>query len=393
MKEMTVGEAVKLTKTKSAPAISIYLKTDHRDRDGLTKIRANLARLYKSVEALVARTYDGRTKERLLEPLKRSLADLRLTPSKGGIAIYHNEHFTGMVKVPTSVPDLAIAAESFHLKPMFRCAQVRRNYYLLALRKRCADLYMVTPDDTRKLDRIELTRKWEDSNIESDRSGVRRWFKGGRKTGKQRDPSQVMAVLNQQLSTRFQGERCPLVIAGSHNDQMSFRKSCQYPYVLERGLIEDIDYMDQKALADQASQIVEQYFNETDEKVISQFRKATMSGLALSDLKEIAYAVARGQVQNLLIAEDRHIWGHLDRETGATEILKERHDATSDDLLDDIAELTLLKGGSVTVLQSFQMPGGDPIGAILRWNDSPYGGTTPAIAKVKGHLHLLGRVA
>jgi len=124
MKDLTISDAMKLVRSETAPAISIYLGTNVNDRDSHSKIRTNLQRLYKTAESLVVRTYDARARERLLQPLKKALANLKLSRSKGGVAIYHSETFTGIVRLPTAVADLAVAADSFHLKPVLRCAQI-----------------------------------------------------------------------------------------------------------------------------------------------------------------------------------------------------------------------------------------------------------------------------
>ena len=129
MKTMTVNEATKLVKAKPAPSISLYLATDVAAKDSTTKLRLNLNRLYKTAEGLIVGTYDFKTRERLLQPLKKALSMVGLRRAKGGIGIYHNEHFTGIVRLPTITSDLAVAADSFHIKPVLRCVQSRRNYY------------------------------------------------------------------------------------------------------------------------------------------------------------------------------------------------------------------------------------------------------------------------
>jgi hypothetical protein len=365
MKQITVSDAMKLVKTTSGPAISLYLGTNVQDRDSTGAMSTNLQRLYRTAETLIARTYDPSSRERLLRPLKKALAALRLSRAKGGIAIYHSEAFTGLVKIPTAVSDLAVAADSFHLKPILRTAQLRRSYYMLVFRKRYADLIRVTADETKKIERIELRLQEE-----SGAGGARRWIKDGLNARRQRDQKAVMEILSRQLDCYLQDEQCPLLLAGPHHRQEAFRAASSYPHILERGMVGAVDDLDMKALADMSSTLMEPYFAEIDLQVLSRFRKAEAAGLGSTNLRQIAEAAARGQVQTLLIAEDRHIWGRLDRESGSLMIVNDRSDATADDLLDDIAELVLVKGGHVTVLPSHQMPNAEPIAAAMRWGDN-----------------------
>jgi hypothetical protein len=369
VKTMTVNEAAKLVKAKSAPAISLYLATDVPDKDSTTRLRLNLQRLYKTAEALIVRTYDFKTRERLLQPLKKALSAVGLRRAKGGIGIYHNEHFTGIVKLPTITSDLAVAAESFHIKPVLRCVQSRRNYYLLALKRKHAELLLVTADGTKQVERIGLKLP-HDRQLPTER-GNKHWLGDGVKIRRQKDLKESMEQLNRQLESNWHRERIPLVLAGSQHQQEAFRAVCTHLNLLERGISGAVDDFDTEALTNLSLNTMESYFDELDNRSVVAFRKAEASGLAITNLAEIARAAARGQIQSLLIAEDRHVWGHLDKETGSIQVIDQPGQTPADDLLDDLAELTLNKGGAVTVLPSVRMPKSQLIAAVLRWNETP----------------------
>jgi hypothetical protein len=369
MKEMNVNEVMKLVKTNGKPAISIYLRTDHHEPGGTSKIKSNLQRLYKTIEDMIARTYDGKTKERILDPLKRSISALKLGRQRGGLAIFHSDEFTGMVKIPTPTRDLAVAAESYHLKPVLRCMQLRRKFYLLALRKRHAELFLVTPDGPRRLERVEVFARPE--KLEDGLETLKNWTNGRLRIKKQKDILLAMESLNRRLEVLWVGERLPLLVAGAHQYQDAFRKTCNNANLLDRGLSMQIDALDQNTLMGLANHFMEQHYALLDDLAVVSFRKARISGLTSTNLKEISQAAAQGQIKSLLIAEDQHLWGHLDRLSGTLQLIKQKTDARSDDVLDDIAEMTILKGGQVTVLPSFQMPEGASIAAVLFWSSTP----------------------
>jgi hypothetical protein len=174
-----------------------------------------------------------------------------------------------------------------------------------------------------------------------------------------------------QLGTNWQGERIPLLLAGPHQQQQAVRDACSYQHLLQQGVPGYVDDLDKDDLTAVSLKTMEHYFEELDNRSVVAFRRSEASGLATTNIVEIAMAAARGQIQTLLIAEDRHVWGHLDRETGRVEVLDQPGKTTADDLLDDIAELTLNNGGAVTVLPSIQMPKNQLIAAVLRWSDTP----------------------
>ncbi|MCX6125834.1 MAG: hypothetical protein NTV34_13960 [Proteobacteria bacterium] len=369
MKEMTIKDALQLANTREATSISLFLNTDQTGRDGAKITKRNLEKLYKSLERMFPRACAGSTKmDRILGSLKASLSRITLNPSTGGLAIFHNEYVTGFVRLSNRTTDLAIAAQSFHLKPILRSSQIRRSYYVLALRKHCADLYLVTPEGLSKVTRINLTEK----NSHADKQKKLTRVSPNNQSFLKRDMllDDRMISLRGELAEHLLRDKFPLMLSGPEHLQKAFRKRCEYDNLIAQSLDGDIACLHEKVLMEQSRQVFEAYLVEADNNAVENYLKATREGLTSNNIAEIGVAIARGQVKSLIIAEDRHVWGHFDRTSGSFEILHERNEALADDLLDDFAELTLQKGGNVTVLPSSQMPNQGSIVAVLRWSDS-----------------------
>ena len=86
-----------------------------------------------------------------------------------------------------------------------------------------------------------------------------------------------------------------------------------------------------------------------------------------AQLENVSRAAAHGRVRDLFVAEDRHLWGHLDRETGEVSVHEAQLGAEDADLLDDLGEMVLRCGGDVWVLPPDLMPGGAAVAAIFRY--------------------------
>ena len=95
--------------------------------------------------------------------------------------------------------------------------------------------------------------------------------------------------------------------------------------------------------------------------------------LTISDIELIAAAAAEGRIDHLWIARDAQIWGTLDRNRGIIRSVSlEQQDGTDDDLLDDIAQMTLRHGGDVSVVDVNSLPRETLALAAVRWH-MPYG--------------------
>ncbi len=366
-KEITVNEALRLIKHQQSdvPAISLFVGTDRADNDSGDGIRANLRRLYRSAETMLAKAYDRRTRERILTPLRMALSLIHLRRAKGGVAIYHSPDFTGVVRIPTPVRDLAVAADSFHLKPVLQCVQLRRRYFILAFRRNHIELIDVSSDSLNAVARFDFRQELEskladfENTMEAGRHDVR--------VRRQKLLREGLAAISRQVDARLEGVRAPLVLAGPANLQAMFREASRYRNLLGQGIDRNVDDLSPAQIAELSQEIVDRHFSRQDLDAIGSFHRARASGLASNDIHRIAEAACFGQVQRLIIAEDRNVWGELERATGQVQLMARHEERLGDDLLDDIAELVLLKGGEVTVLPASQIPGEQPIAAVLRW--------------------------
>lgn len=363
MKEMKLSDALKLVKSSQEPSISIYLDTDLPESQGPSAIRENLKRLFERVQASLATDGDVRKRDLLLQPLKRALSRLRIPRAKGGVAIYCSPSVTGIVKIPTEVPNLAVASDSFHLKPVLRASQLRRPYLVLALRKTHAQLLRVTPERIELIERIALSFP---AKALPPSLSPERWFKESFRAQRQRDLGEVMYKVNQRMEPLFTSESAPLLLAGPYLYQAAFRNECTYEHLLGPSLVGQVEEVTNTAVVQLSYPIMERFFADLDRKAVAAFQNAKVAGRTSTDVHHVARQAARGQVQSVLVASDRHVWGHLDRESGKASLVREGEEVSGDDLLDDIAELVLLKGGTVTVLPAREMPTNQPIAAVLR---------------------------
>jgi hypothetical protein len=74
-----------------------------------------------------------------------------------------------------------------------------------------------------------------------------------------------------------------------------------------------------------------------------------------------------GRVRTLFLADGVHLAGRLDSRTGDVELVDGAAAKVADDVLDDVAEAVLLRGGDVLGLARERMPGRSEIAALLRW--------------------------
>jgi hypothetical protein len=119
-------------------------------------------------------------------------------------------------------------------------------------------------------------------------------------------------------------------------------------------------------LRHQAWMIVEPEFRARLKKLAGEFEEARSKGLGADDLAKIAEAATQARVGSLLVEAERRIPGRLDQATGSVTLSGLEHPEV-DDLLDDLAELVLKKGGQVVVVPAVDMPVATGAAATFRF--------------------------
>jgi hypothetical protein len=90
-------------------------------------------------------------------------------------------------------------------------------------------------------------------------------------------------------------------------------------------------------------------------------------GKVIEELNEITIAAIQGRIRNLIIASDRFLWGSLDKTTGKiTSHINKNLAIPEDDILDDLAEIVIARGGAVTLLKHNEMPSDNEAIALLK---------------------------
>jgi len=90
--------------------------------------------------------------------------------------------------------------------------------------------------------------------------------------------------------------------------------------------------------------------------------------LAADTLETILPAAYHGQVEVLFVAAGSQRWGRYDPSVNEL-CLHAEPESGDEDLLDLAAVQTFLNGGSVYAVAPDELPGSEPLAALLRWED------------------------
>lgn len=158
----------------------------------------------------------------------------------------------------------------------------------------------------------------------------------------------------------------PLILAALTEYHTLFRRVSHNPFLMKMGIEMDASSLTTEQLRERAWAVVEPEYRARLRKLVDAFEEARSKGLGLDDLTSVAQAATESRVESLLVEAERKIPGRIDSAAGAI-TLGRLEDTQVDDLLDDLAELVLSKGGQVVVVPAVDMPTATGVAATFRF--------------------------
>lgn len=365
------------------PCLSLYQPT-HRSHPDNQQDPIRFRNLIKVLETSLRQKYTSQDIEALLAPFRKLAEDHQFWNHAGdGLAVLGSANLFKVFRLQRPVLELAVAANSFHLKPLLRILQSADRYHVLGLSRHEVQLFegnrdvlapIVLPKDVqeaiaeaREGDRKQVHVEVQSSSESAAAIGVRGGGGSGIDTATDREAERFFRVVDRIIREHFsQPSGLPLLLAALPEHHTVFHQISRNPLLMSEGVHTNPKDLTVVALRDQAWQVIEPHYLARQAGLVEMFGAARARGLGEADLSLVMRAAVGGRVATLLIEADRQIPGQMDATTGAI-TFSDMGQPDVDDLLDDLAELVLKNHGQVVVVPSERMPTESGLAAIYRF--------------------------
>lgn len=357
------------------PRLSLYMPTHRHYPDNLQD-PIRYKNLLKTLEESLRSAYSSRDAKPLLAPY-RDLAEDRdfWNHTWDGLAVLGTTNLFKVMKLQRPVPELAVASDSFHIKPLLRILQSADRYQVLSLNRHNVKLFEGNRD---QLDEVELpagvphtiTEALGEELTEKSRNFSSHGISHGHHARKDEldiDEDRFFRAIDKAILEAYsKPSGLPLVLAALGQYHTPFHKISRNPYLLDRGIETDAAALTGDQLCQRAWSVVLPEFHARLHKLAEEFGQAKSRGLGSDDVNEVARAAAESRIDAMLVEAERLIPGKLDHQTGKL-TLSQLNDPQADDLLDDLAEMVLSRGGHTIVVPAADMPTKSGVAATYRF--------------------------
>jgi hypothetical protein len=260
--------------------------------------------------------------------------------------------------LPTTIPvhDYVAISDSFHLKPILPMLQKQTVFHVVTLTQNQVNLFV---GDSTKLKELKRYGELEGEAVEAVEAVV-----------SFQSPVRLRRFLHEcqaDICEMIKGSQGPVITVGSAYLRKVFAANSKIPHLLKEGINFRYSEGNLAVLHRLSMTLADRFFQSRSLVLSNQYLALQSRGKASHHLPEIAESIFMGRVAHILVSKDQALYGRLDRGTGKVISLKPKTDPIGDDVLCDLAQEVILRGGNAHVLPQSMMPTPSPVAALYRW--------------------------
>ncbi|MPM00857.1 hypothetical protein SDC9_47090 [bioreactor metagenome] len=366
---------------KEGPFVSLYQPT-HRHFPGNKQDPIVFKNLLRELEQSLSKKYDEKLIESIMKPFHELEEDTNFwNTTAEGMAVLASRNKCIVYNLQNPIKEFATVAESLHIKPLIKAFQSLERYHLLGFNRTSFTLYqgnrygfseIILPPDTPKTLEEVLGTQLTDSYLSHASyggAGSNPMYHGhgDAKQEIDNDTEKFFRYVDRFVLENFSKPyKLPLILVSLKEYHSQFKHVSNNPYVIEEGIHIAFDSLKNDELTRKALEIIKPIIREKMVNVVESYNKAVSESLGSSDLAEIAKAAFNSRIETLMIEDHKIVPGKIDYQTGELEF-GSIDDPDCGDILEDIAELTLMRKGDVLILPKEEMPNTTGVSAMYRF--------------------------
>jgi len=367
-----------------APFLSLYMPTHRTHPENLQDI-TRFKNLVRELEDSLLQKYSSVEIKKFLEPFEALANDNSFwNHNSEGLAVLSSPEIFKALRIPVVVEELAVAADSFHTKPLRQYLESADHFHVLGLslneirlyegnRHSLVEVELAPGVPVKMTDALgaELTDKhttvgsYGGAGIQSS---AMHHGHGGKKEEGEKDAMRFFREVAAQIYEKYSKPTgWPLILAALPEHHSLFQKVSKNLLLVPEGIHINPTAVPADKLGKLAWEILEPVYVSKIKKLTDKYEQAKANGKGSDDIREASVAAVEGKIDTILIEADRMIAVRITNPVTGNTQKKDLSNPKVDDLLDDIGELVIKMGGSVIVLPSDKMPSETGLAAIYRY--------------------------
>ncbi len=363
------------------PAISIYLPTHRHGLDAFRNVVRFRNALREGERQLVEKGLAAEQATLTLAVAQRLLDDLAFWKEPGdGLAVFLAGERQWVFRVPVSFEESVHVGDEFQLAPLASTTTAAEGFLVLALSENQAKLFAVDGQGIRPVAAPNLPANMNEalhydtpegqSHVLSQARYANRkegsvfHGQGGATEHERVDLLAYCRMVGKALSAMHSHD-VPLILATTERLAAIFRETNSIPNLLDEQIGGSPDHWAEGELLERAQAVIHAHAARRDQEQVARFRNPSRAELAADEPSAVLQAAIRGQIHELLIAENGRLRGRFNRDTGELHLAPSQA-SDAEDLIEIAVRETLIHDGTVRSVKP-ELLAGTPMIAVFRY--------------------------
>jgi len=284
------------------------------------------------------------------------------------LALFVTPESLATFRLPNHLVSLVQVSDRFHLKPLLRSITFPQVAFVLALAENSVRLlelasgtslpWVVAVPDLPVSAADATGHPWDEE--QAPRPKVRG------SEGQDVRLGQYARQIDRALRPLLSGLDVPLILAATEPVNSIYRSANSYPYLVPASIPGNPESTPDAELASAARSILDNLRTDELQEFHELYQSRQSDGRVVQDIADVARAATYGAVDTVFVDIDEVIPGSIDENTGAV-TFSTADDAASYEVVDEITRRVWLNGGRVLAVRRDDVPGQNPVAAILRY--------------------------
>lgn len=381
-------ELKELLAVHDAPAASLYIQTERSSGAETNRLRFRAA--LEQAEEELAESVGGDRVDQILDPFREYLEGAQdfWTYQADGLAAFASPELHRTYRLPVSLDDLVVVAPTFHTRPLMEYLQAPDRYWVLSISQKKVRLWQGTRSGLTPVDLAGVPRSLQEAlGYEFERDELQFHSPKKQGTGKASKTGAIFhghgvgqddakpelkrffRKVDEGVRELLADEIGPVILAAVDYYHPLYHEVSRLDNLTGEGVTGNVSNWDASRLHEAAWPIVRETVLGKIDGALQLWESAYSNGKGEPDLASVARLAVAGRIRLLLTEHGRNAWGRYDRDTGEMELIREGGEDPGPeavDLLDEVAEVVIEKGGRSLILSGERMPTETGVAAILR---------------------------
>ncbi len=349
----------KLIQVNEYPSISIIFPT-HRTAPEYQKNSIRLKRLLREAEDRLIAEFGKREAKSLVEKLKQLAADVDISRTQDGLALFVNPSISELVHIPFRVRERVIIDKTFATRDLIRGVNRATHYYILDLSMLRARLISCNRDKAQEMTENGFPFLSEFPMLQLDSSDFSK--------EKEKQIKEFFNRVDKLFLSNYRVENTRLVLSGVTKNLSFYREVTGAREIIFATLEGNHEALSAHDLCKKAWKVVRELTRKERHNALNDLQRAVSTRKFASGIKEIWRLAIEGRIDMLVTEEDFHVSAGI--QPGNTLVLDTSdlpEESIIPDAVNEVAEIVIEKGGRVVFVDNGTLGNFYKIAAVLRY--------------------------